>query len=97
MSVLLSCHDSRSASPGHNLSPRPPSFTSNSGHPTREKGEQTPINMPGWRSQWHLVLLNSLTCGLEICVAAGITYVPPLLLEAGVEERYMTMVLGKAW
>uniref|UniRef100_A0A3P9IRU9 Zgc:77158 n=1 Tax=Oryzias latipes TaxID=8090 RepID=A0A3P9IRU9_ORYLA len=50
--------------------------------------------MPGWRSQWHLVLLNSLTCGLEICVAAGITYVPPLLLEAGVEERYMTMVLG---
>lgn len=51
--------------------------------------------MPGWRSQWRLVLLNSLTCGLEICVAAGITYVPPLLLEAGVEERYMTMVLGK--
>ncbi|XP_017274337.1 solute carrier family 45 member 3 isoform X2 [Kryptolebias marmoratus] len=50
--------------------------------------------MPGWRSQWRLILLNSLTCGLEICVAAGITYVPPLLLEAGVEERYMTMVLG---
>ncbi|KAL4006099.1 hypothetical protein ACER0C_005812 [Sarotherodon galilaeus] len=50
--------------------------------------------MPGWRSHWRLVLLNSLTCGLEICVAAGITYVPPLLLEAGVEERYMTMVLG---
>ncbi|XP_034541467.1 solute carrier family 45 member 3 [Notolabrus celidotus] len=50
--------------------------------------------MTGWRSQWRLVLLNSLTCGLEICVAAGITYVPPLLLEAGVEERYMTMVLG---
>ncbi|XP_035645724.1 solute carrier family 45 member 3-like [Oncorhynchus keta] len=50
--------------------------------------------MCGWRSQWRLVLLNSLTCGLEICVAAGITYVPPLLLEAGVEEQYMTMVLG---
>ncbi|XP_060932465.1 solute carrier family 45 member 3 [Limanda limanda] len=50
--------------------------------------------MPGWRAQWRLVLLNSLTCGLEICVAAGITYVPPLLLEAGVQERYMTMVLG---
>ncbi|KAM5172414.1 solute carrier family 45 member 3-like [Mantella aurantiaca] len=44
--------------------------------------------------QWHLVLLNFMTCGLEICVAAGITYVPPLLLEAGVEEQYMTMVLG---
>ncbi|CAL9697200.1 unnamed protein product [Knipowitschia caucasica] len=50
--------------------------------------------MPEWRSQCHLVLLNSLTCGLEICVAAATTYVPPLLLEAGVEERYMTMVLG---
>ncbi|KAM4734558.1 LOW QUALITY PROTEIN: solute carrier family 45 member 3-like [Anableps anableps] len=50
--------------------------------------------MPGRRSQGRLILLNSLTCGLEICVAAGITYVPPLLLEAGVEERYMTMVLG---
>ncbi|KPP65372.1 solute carrier family 45 member 3-like [Scleropages formosus] len=50
--------------------------------------------MLGRRSQLHLVLLNSLTCGLEICVAAGITYVPPLLLKAGVEERYMTMVLG---
>lgn len=50
--------------------------------------------MTGWRSHWRLVLLNLLTCGLEICVAAGITYVPPLLLEAGVEEQYMTMVLG---
>lgn len=60
-----------------------------------KKGELVSVNMPGWRSQWRLVLLNSLTCGLEICVAAGITYVPPLLLEAGVEERYMTMVLGK--
>uniref|UniRef100_S4RYS9 Solute carrier family 45 member 3 n=1 Tax=Petromyzon marinus TaxID=7757 RepID=S4RYS9_PETMA len=41
-----------------------------------------------------LLLLTALACGLEICVAAGVTYVPPLLLEAGVEERYMTMVLG---
>ncbi|XP_027885966.1 solute carrier family 45 member 3 [Xiphophorus couchianus] len=59
---------------------------------------QSPVGggkaMSGWRSQGRLLLLNSLTCGLEICVAAGITYVPPLLLEAGVEERYMTMVLG---
>ncbi|XP_061678905.1 solute carrier family 45 member 3 isoform X3 [Syngnathoides biaculeatus] len=62
--------------------------------PKGRRAEPAPVNMPGWRSQWRLVLLNSLTCGLEICVAAGITYVPPLLLEAGVEERYMTMVLG---
>ncbi|XP_069046447.1 solute carrier family 45 member 3 [Lepisosteus oculatus] len=41
-----------------------------------------------------LLLVNTLACGLEICMAAGTTYVPPLLLEAGVEERFMTMVLG---
>ncbi|XP_063811219.1 solute carrier family 45 member 3 isoform X2 [Pseudophryne corroboree] len=41
-----------------------------------------------------LILVNSLTCGLEVCLAAGITFVPPLLLEAGVEEKFMTMVLG---
>ncbi|KAM8973693.1 solute carrier family 45 member 3-like [Pelodytes ibericus] len=50
--------------------------------------------MTSCKLQWHLIFLNFLTCGLEICVAAGITYVPPLLLEAGVEEQYMTMVLG---
>ncbi|NXQ62006.1 S45A3 protein, partial [Anthoscopus minutus] len=44
------------------------------------------------RSQ--LLLANSLTFGLEVCLAAGITYVPPLLLEVGVEEKFMTMVLG---
>ncbi|XP_066559259.1 solute carrier family 45 member 3 [Amia ocellicauda] len=41
-----------------------------------------------------LFLVNALTCGLEICMAAGTSFVPPLLLEAGVEERFMTMVLG---
>uniref|UniRef100_H3BF76 Solute carrier family 45 member 3 n=1 Tax=Latimeria chalumnae TaxID=7897 RepID=H3BF76_LATCH len=50
--------------------------------------------MKSYNLQWHLVLLNFLTCGLEICIAAGVTYVPPVLLEAGVEEQYMTMVLG---
>ncbi|XP_055276001.1 solute carrier family 45 member 3 [Moschus berezovskii] len=41
-----------------------------------------------------LLLVNLLTFGLEVCLAAGITYVPPLLLEVGVEEKFMTMVLG---
>ncbi|KAM3878000.1 solute carrier family 45 member 3 [Diretmus argenteus] len=41
-----------------------------------------------------LLLVNALTCGLEVCMAAGTVYIPPLLLEAGMEERYMTMVLG---
>lgn len=42
-----------------------------------------------------LLLVNLLTFGLEVCLAAGITYVPPLLLEVGVEEKFMTMVLGE--
>ncbi|KAG7266614.1 hypothetical protein CRUP_031561 [Coryphaenoides rupestris] len=73
----------------------PPSTTHQGLLPSPPRAESAgPVRMPGWRSRWRLVLLNSLTCGLEICVAAGITYVPPLLLEAGVQERYMTMVLG---
>lgn len=43
-----------------------------------------------------LLLVNLLTFGLEVCLAAGITYVPPLLLEGGVEEKFMTMVLGES-
>lgn len=43
-----------------------------------------------------LLLVNLLTFGLEVCLAAGITYVPPLLLEVGVEEKFMTMVLGES-
>lgn len=39
---------------------------------------------------------STLTFGLEVCLAAGITYVPPLLLEVGVEEKFMTMVLGES-
>lgn len=41
-----------------------------------------------------LFLINVLTCGLEVCLAAGTIYIPPMLLEAGVEERFMTMVLA---
>ncbi|XP_066526169.1 solute carrier family 45 member 3 [Hoplias malabaricus] len=41
-----------------------------------------------------LFLVNVLTCGLEVCMATGTIYIPPMLLEAGMEERFMTMVLG---
>ena len=48
------------------------------------------------RSHFSLLLLvNVMTCGLEVCLAVGTIYIPPLLLEAGLEERYMTMVLGE--
>ncbi|XP_030634143.1 solute carrier family 45 member 3 [Chanos chanos] len=41
-----------------------------------------------------LLLISALTCGLELCMAAGTIYVPPMLLQNGLEERFMTMVLG---
>ncbi|XP_072522244.1 solute carrier family 45 member 3 [Salminus brasiliensis] len=41
-----------------------------------------------------LFLVNVLTCGLEICMATGTIYIPSMLLEAGVQEHFMTMVLG---
>ncbi|XP_041802302.1 solute carrier family 45 member 3 [Chelmon rostratus] len=43
---------------------------------------------------WKLLMVNALSCGLEACMAAGTVYIPPLLLQAGMEERYMTMVLA---
>ncbi|NWI15121.1 S45A3 protein, partial [Crypturellus soui] len=54
----------------------------------------TPLRALLQHRRVQLLLVNSLTFGLEVCLAAGITYVPPLLLEAGVEEKFMTMVLG---
>jgi len=59
----------------------------------REREEVENLDMHGRISQ--LFLINALTCGLEVCLAAGTIYIPPMLLEAGVEERFMTMVLGK--
>ncbi|KAG7477717.1 hypothetical protein MATL_G00072620 [Megalops atlanticus] len=47
-----------------------------------------------WARVAQLILVNVLTCGLEICMATGTIYIPPLLLESGMEERFMTMVLG---
>ncbi|XP_062843005.1 solute carrier family 45 member 3 [Trichomycterus rosablanca] len=41
-----------------------------------------------------LFLVNILAFGLEICLATSVIYIPPMLLEAGVQERFMTMVLG---
>lgn len=43
---------------------------------------------------WKLLLVNILSCGLEACLAAGTVYIPPMLLEAGMKESFMTMVLA---
>ena len=41
-----------------------------------------------------LLLLNSIVCGLEFCASAAFTYIPPMLLKAGLSETHMTGVLG---
>lgn len=46
-------------------------------------------------STWRILLVSTLTCGLEACMSTVTVYIPPLLLQAGMEQRYMTMVLGK--
>ena len=43
-----------------------------------------------------LLLVNALAYGLEMCMAAGTICIPPLLLQVGMEESYMTMVLGES-
>jgi hypothetical protein len=30
-----------------------------------------------------MILLNSVVCGVEVCACAGFTYIPPMLLKAG--------------
>lgn len=45
---------------------------------------------------WKMLVVNTVSCGLEACIAAGTVYIAPLLLEAGMEKRYMSMVLGKS-
>ncbi|XP_067935574.1 solute carrier family 45 member 3-like [Watersipora subatra] len=42
----------------------------------------------------NLILLNCIVCGLELVASAALVYLPPMLLEAGVEDKYMSWVLG---
>ena len=41
-----------------------------------------------------LFLLNTVVCGLEFCASAAFTYIPPMLLKAGIEEEHMSLILG---
>ena len=41
-----------------------------------------------------LVLLNAIVCGLELCASAGFTYIPPMLLKAGISEEHMSIIIG---
>ena len=39
-------------------------------------------------------MLNSVVCGLEFCASAAFTYIPPMLLKAGLSEENMSLVMG---
>ena len=41
-----------------------------------------------------MVLVNSVVCGLEFCASAAFTYIPPMLLKAGLSEENMSFALG---
>lgn len=42
----------------------------------------------------HLLVITSLICGLEFCTASAFTYIPPILLKAGISESMMTWLMG---
>ena len=43
---------------------------------------------------FHLLIMTSLVCGLEFCAASAFTYIPPILLKAGIPESLMTLLMG---
>ncbi|CAF0851755.1 unnamed protein product [Adineta ricciae] len=43
---------------------------------------------------FRLFIITSLVCGLEFCIASAFTYIPPILLKAGISESSMTWLMG---
>ena len=43
---------------------------------------------------FRLFIITSLVCGLEFCIASAFTYIPPMLLKAGISESSMTWLMG---
>jgi MFS family permease len=43
---------------------------------------------------FHLFTVTTLVCGLEFCTASAFTYIPPILLKAGISESLMTWLMG---
>jgi Na+/melibiose symporter-like transporter len=43
---------------------------------------------------FRLLIITSLVCGLEFCTASAFTYIPPILLKAGISESSMTWLMG---
>ncbi|XP_071809063.1 solute carrier family 45 member 3-like [Asterias amurensis] len=42
----------------------------------------------------YLVTVNLFTCGVELCVSAAFSYLPPMLLETGFSETWMSIIMA---
>ncbi len=42
----------------------------------------------------YLVIVNLFTCGVELCVSAAFSYLPPMLLETGFSETWMSIIMA---
>ncbi|KAL3059246.1 hypothetical protein OYC64_011213 [Pagothenia borchgrevinki] len=43
-----------------------------------------------------MLMVCTISFGLEMCIAVGNVYVPPLLMQRGMEKQHMTMVFAGA-
>jgi solute carrier family 45 protein 3 len=49
---------------------------------------------PKTYSTLRLALVTSIVCGLEFCASVALSYVPSMLLKAGLLEQHMTLIMG---
>lgn len=49
---------------------------------------------PKTYSWLRLSMVTSLVCGLEFCASVALSYVPSMLLKAGLIEQQMTLIMG---
>jgi Na+/melibiose symporter-like transporter len=49
---------------------------------------------PKTYSLCRLSMVTSIVCGLEFCASVALSYVPSMLLKAGLKEQEMTLIMG---
>jgi Na+/melibiose symporter-like transporter len=49
---------------------------------------------PKTYSWLRLAMVTSLVCGLEFCASVALSYVPSILLKAGLLEQHMALIMG---
>ena len=52
------------------------------------------IQKPKTYSWLRLAMVTSLVCGLEFCASVALSYVPSILLKAGLLEQHMALIMG---